>query len=123
VSLARAGELVAAALDAECGVGAFNVITIEHAEGIAAGAELAKAPAILQISQNAVAYHLGKVEPLAAACALIAEAADVPIALHLDHVNDLDLLHRAADAGFGSVTRTVAAILSTLGGCRMSARA
>jgi fructose-bisphosphate aldolase class II len=102
VSLSRTGELVAAARDAGSGVGAFNVITVEHAEGITAGAELAGAPAILQISQNAVRYHEGHVEPLAAACARLAETAGVPIALHLDHVDDLGLLHRAADAGFSS---------------------
>jgi fructose-bisphosphate aldolase class II len=103
VSLTRTGELVAAARDAGRGVGAFNVITVEHAEGIVAGGEQAETPLILQISQNAVRYHGGLVEPLAAACARLAEAAGVPVALHLDHVDDLDLLHRAADAGFGSV--------------------
>ncbi|GLY79005.1 class II fructose-bisphosphate aldolase [Actinoallomurus iriomotensis] len=97
------GELVAAAREAGRGVGAFNVITVEHAEGIVAGGELAAAPVILQISQNAVRYHDGRVEPLAAACARLAETAGVPVALHLDHVDDLDLLHRAADAGFSSV--------------------
>jgi fructose-bisphosphate aldolase class II len=102
VSLTRTGELVAAARDAGGGVGAFNVITVEHAEGIVAGAELAGTPAILQISQNAVRYHDGRVEPLAAACARLAETAGAPIALHLDHVDDLELLHRAADAGFSS---------------------
>jgi fructose-bisphosphate aldolase class II len=103
VSLSRTGDLVAEARVAGNGVGAFNVITVEHAEGIVAGAELAGAPAILQISQNAVRYHEGRVEPLAAACARLAETAGVPIALHLDHVDDLELLHRAADAGFSSV--------------------
>ncbi|MCW2943927.1 MAG: fructose-bisphosphate aldolase [Actinoallomurus sp.] len=102
MSLTRTGELVAAARDAGGGVGAFNVITVEHAEGIVAGAELAGTPAILQISQNAVRYHDGRVEPLAAACARLAETAGAPIALHLDHVDDLELLHRAADAGFSS---------------------
>jgi fructose-bisphosphate aldolase class II len=102
VSLTRTGELVAAACDAGGGVGAFNVITVEHAEGIVAGAELAGTPAILQISQNAVRYHDGRVEPLAAACARLAETTGAPIALHLDHVDDLELLHRAADAGFSS---------------------
>jgi fructose-bisphosphate aldolase class II len=103
VSLTRTGELVAAARDAGRGVGAFNVITLEHAEGIVAGAELAGAPVILQVSQNAVRYHDGRVGPLAAACALLSETAAVPVALHLDHVDDLDLLHRTADAGFSSV--------------------
>ncbi|GAB3973667.1 class II fructose-bisphosphate aldolase family protein [Actinoallomurus acanthiterrae] len=103
MSLTPTGDLVATARQAGEGVGAFNVITIEHAEGVVAGAESAGVPAILQISQNAVRYRQNRVEPLAAACALIAEAAGVPIALHLDHVDDPDLLHRAADAGFGSV--------------------
>ncbi|MFB9837248.1 class II fructose-bisphosphate aldolase [Actinoallomurus acaciae] len=103
MSLTGTGALVDAARDAGRGVGAFNVITVEHAEGIVAGGELAGAPVILQISQNAVRYHGGRAEPLAAACARLAETAGVPVALHLDHVDDLDLLHRAADAGFGSV--------------------
>ncbi len=81
---------------------AFNVITLEHAEAIAAGAERAGRPAILQISENAVRYH-GAVAPLACACVAIAAACDVPLALHLDHVTDVELLHLAADCGFSSV--------------------
>jgi fructose-bisphosphate aldolase class II len=103
VPLTRTGDLVAAAREAGAGVGAFNVITLEHAEGIVSGAERARAPVILQISQNAVHHHDGRLEPLAAGCVRLAETTAVPVALHLDHVDDLALLHRAADAGFGSV--------------------
>jgi fructose-bisphosphate aldolase class II len=103
VPLTRTGELVAAARDAGRGAGAFNVITLEHAEGIVAGAELAGVPVILQVSQNAVRYHGGRVDPLAAACGRLCETASVPVALHLDHVDDVDLLHRTAEAGFSSV--------------------
>ena len=49
------------------GVAAFNVITLEHAEAIAAGAERAGQPAILQISENAVRFHRGRLGPIAAA--------------------------------------------------------
>lgn len=101
MALTLTGDLVAAA--GPGAVGAFNVITIEHAEGVVAGAEAAGAGAILQISQNAVAYHRGRVEPLAAACARLGQDAAVPIGLHLDHVDDPALLRRAAAAGFGSV--------------------
>ena len=38
-------------------VAAFNVITIEHAEGIVTGAERAGLPVILQLSENAIKYH------------------------------------------------------------------
>jgi fructose-bisphosphate aldolase class II len=87
------------------GVGAcaFNVITLEHAEAIVAGAEAAARPVILQISENAVKFHYGNVFPVAAAAAAVATAATVPVALHLDHVEDVDLLHHAAAAGFSSV--------------------
>ena len=85
------------------GAGAFNVITLEHAEAIVAGAEAASRPVILQISENAVKFHYGNVFPVAAAAAAVAAAATVPVSLHLDHVEDADLLHQAASAGFSSV--------------------
>ncbi|MEV1286620.1 class II fructose-bisphosphate aldolase [Micromonospora sp. NPDC049679] len=85
------------------GVGAFNVITLEHAEGIVAGAEQAGAPVILQISENAVKFHRGQLAPLAAAAAALAAQAAVPVSLHLDHVEDTALLHQVADAGMSSV--------------------
>lgn len=85
------------------GVAAFNVITLEHAEAIVAGAEAAARPVILQVSENAVRFHLRNVLPISAAAAAVADAATVPVALHLDHVEDPDLLHAAATAGFSSV--------------------
>lgn len=84
-------------------VAAFNVITLEHAEGIVAGAESAGRPVILQVSENAVRFHRGNVRPISAAVAAVATATSVPVALHLDHVEDIDLLHQAAAAGFSSV--------------------
>lgn len=95
--------LVGDAARAGVGVAAFNVITLEHAEGIVTGAQVAGRPVILQVSQNAVAYHGGSPAPLAAALHAIAAAAQVPVALHLDHVEDLDLLAAGVEAGFGSV--------------------
>jgi fructose-bisphosphate aldolase, class II len=84
------------------GLAAFNVITLEHAEAIVHGAEQAGQPVILQVSQNAVRYH-GALEPLAAALRAIAADADVPVSLHLDHVEDRDLLRPAVTVGFSSV--------------------
>lgn len=65
--LVSTGELVSAAQADGHGIAAFNVITLEHAEAIAAGAERAGAPAILQISENAVKFHGGKLSAIAAA--------------------------------------------------------
>jgi fructose-bisphosphate aldolase, class II len=84
------------------GVGAFNVIGIEHAEAIVTGAEKAGAPAVLQISENCAAYH-GALEPIARACLAIARSAAVPVAVHLDHATGAALVKEAARLGFGSV--------------------
>jgi fructose-bisphosphate aldolase, class II len=100
--LVSTGEIVAQARAAGRGVAAFNVIMIEHAEAIVAGAEAAGLPAILQISQNAVKFHNGQLEPLSAAAAAIARAASVDVSLHLDHVEDDALLRQAAAAGCSS---------------------
>ena len=103
MALVSTAEIVTDAAAQGRGVGAFNVITLEHAEGIIGGAERAGLPAVLQISQNAVKFHNGQVRPVAAACREAAAASSVPVALHLDHVEDRDLLYAAADAGFSSV--------------------
>jgi len=99
VSMAQA---VAAAQDAGAGLGAFNVIGIEHAEAIAAGAEQARLPVVLQISENCVKYH-GALEPIGLASLAIARMAAVPVAVHLDHATSLSLVETAAGFGFGSV--------------------
>ncbi len=97
---AQMKEIVGPAAAAGRGVGAFNVIGIEHAEAIVAGAEAAGAPVVLQVSQNCVAYH-GALDPLGRACATIAGSAAVPVALHLDHATSMELVREAAGLGFG----------------------
>ena len=102
MTLVRTGDLVSRAATSGRGLLAFNFVTVEHVEAIVAGAEAGLAPVVLQLSQNAVAFHGGQVRPVTAAAAEIARTAAVDVALHLDHVEDLDLLHQAADAGFSS---------------------
>ncbi|MER5810087.1 class II fructose-bisphosphate aldolase [Streptomyces sp. NPDC002033] len=103
MSLARAGELVAAAASAGRAIAAFNIITLEHAEAVVEGAERTGLPVILQLSENAVKFRGGALLPISRAAAACAEAAAVPVGLHLDHVKSADLLRQAVDAGFGSV--------------------
>jgi hypothetical protein len=59
MTLVKTRDLLDQAVHAHIGVAAFNVITLEHAEAIAAGAQPAPVPAILQVSQNAVKFHGG----------------------------------------------------------------
>ncbi|MBO7940247.1 ketose-bisphosphate aldolase [Streptomyces sp. S9] len=101
--LVTTGELVTRARAARTAVAAFNIITLEHVEAVVTGAEAARVPVVLQVSENAVKFRGGRLLPLARAAAAAAEHAAVPVALHLDHVQDDALLHQAADAGFSSV--------------------
>ena len=101
--LVPTADLVTGARLARTGLGAFNVICLEHAEAIAMAAEASGQPAIMQVSENAVRFHGGRLAPIAAACAAVATASTADLALHLDHVVDLELLHEAADHAFGSV--------------------
>ncbi|MEV0775427.1 class II fructose-bisphosphate aldolase [Streptomyces sp. NPDC050433] len=103
-------DLVGSLHPSEPGIGAFNVITLEHAEAIVAGAEAAGTPVICQISENAVRFHGGALAPIARATVAVAEAAAVPVSLHLDHVTDEALLLLAADCGFGSVMYDASAL-------------
>ncbi|WP_411720158.1 class II fructose-bisphosphate aldolase [Mycetocola sp.] len=95
-------SILDAARRAGRGVGAFNVLHLETAEALAAAAEEAGLPVILQLSENAIHYH-GTFEPIAAATLAIAEASTADIAVHLDHAEDPELAFRAIDRGFGSV--------------------
>jgi len=96
------GEIMAAAQADGTGVGAFNLIGIEHAEAIVAGAEAAGLPVVLQISENCVKYH-GALEPVALAALAIARSAAVPVAVHLDHATSVELVRVAAGIGISSV--------------------
>jgi fructose-bisphosphate aldolase class II len=95
------GAIVGPAAEMGRGVGAFNLIGIEHAEAIVAGAEQAGAPVVLQISENCVAYH-GALRPIGQAALAVAAAASVPVAVHLDHATSQELVEEAAGLGFGS---------------------
>lgn len=95
-------DVVGSASRAGRGVGAFNVIQIEYAQAIVAGAKNARSPVILQISENCVRYH-GALKPIAVASLAVASAAEVDVAVHLDHVESVELVHEAAALGFGSI--------------------
>jgi fructose-bisphosphate aldolase class II len=100
--LARTAELVGVAAAGGTGIAAFNVVTLEHAESIVDGAQRAERSVILQISENTIAFHNGQLAPIAAGARELAIAASVPVALHLDHVTDMDLLRAAPGCGFSS---------------------
>ena len=95
-------EIVGQARAAGRGAAAFNVIGIEHAEAIVAGAEAAGRPVILQLSENCVDYH-GGAGAIGAAMLAAAAGASIPVAVHLDHATRERLVRDAVALGFGSV--------------------
>ena len=102
MSRTNAGKLVLAAKGASTAVGAFNVILLEHAEALVAGAEEAKLPVILQISENCVSYHKA-LKPISVATIAIAESSTVPVSVHLDHAESEELVKEALDLGYDSI--------------------
>lgn len=98
----NSGTLVLTAKSSGTAVGAFNVILLEHAEALVAGAERAKLPVILQISENCVKYHKA-LKPISVATIAIAESSSVPVSVHLDHAESEDLVKEALDLGYDSV--------------------
>jgi fructose-bisphosphate aldolase class II len=95
-------DLLRHASAADRGLGAFNVVLLEHAEAIVAGAESARLPVVLQISENCIRYH-GSLTPITVASRAIADAASVPVLVHLDHIEDEELVREGIALGVDSV--------------------
>jgi len=85
------------------GLGAFNVVLLDHGEAFIDAAEITGLPVVLQLSQNAVAYHGGRLHPLGRALLELADSCSVPVGVHLDHAEDLGLCREAVNVGFTSI--------------------
>lgn len=91
-------------LDAQAGgyaVGAFNVENMEMVQAVVAAAEELKSPVLIQTTPGTIKYaglamYLANVKAAA-------EAASVPIAMHLDHGNSFDLAMQALRTGYTSI--------------------
>lgn len=90
-------------------IGAFNVIQLEHAEAIVAGAEAAGLPVVLQISENTAAYHRG-LAPIASACRRLADEAETDVVVHLDHATSAELVREAVGLGIRSAMYDASAL-------------
>lgn len=96
-----------AAQRARFAIGAFNAITLEQAQAIAWAAQEEHAPVILQTSHRALEF-VGNGNPtlglrfMAHIGALAAEGVRVPVALHLDHGTEEEVLQAMA-LGYSSV--------------------
>jgi len=82
-------------------VGAFNANSMEIIQAIIQAAEAEQAPVILQASQGAIKY--AGLNMIVAMVKDAADAASVPVALHLDHGTDLIQNIQCLRAGFTSL--------------------
>jgi fructose-bisphosphate aldolase class II len=88
-------------------VGAFNANTLEQAQAIVIAAQAEEAPAIIQVSHRALTYmgsgsEIQGLKYIAALGKVAAQSVAVPIALHLDHGTESEVLQAIA-LGFTSV--------------------
>jgi len=83
--------------------GAFNVHNLESILGVAQAAVEARSPAVIQVSEGAIKY-MG-LKPVIHLVSTVAKnvAAEVPIALHLDHGKSFSSVVQCIGAGFSSV--------------------
>jgi fructose-bisphosphate aldolase class II len=103
VPFAATSDLVSAAAARRGAVGAFDVVGLEHAEAVVAGAEAAGRAVVLRVGPETTAFRSG-VTAIAVACRALAGQARVPVGLHLDGVADDAAAVAAPAAGFGSLT-------------------
>lgn len=82
-------------------VPAFNAENMEMIQGILEAAEESKSPVIIQTTMPTVKYITEDLMFAMVNCA--ASKKSVPVALHLDHCTEFDLVMRALRAGYTSV--------------------
>ena len=82
-------------------VGAFNFSSIEIMRAIVDAAEAAHSPVILALSEGGLKYA----EPryIRHVVGVVSEMSNAPVALHLDHGKNIDIVREVIDLGFNSV--------------------
>lgn len=99
--LVTMGPMLKRAQSARYGIAAFNMIDYNSARAIVDGATELKAPIIVQVSTKTI-KHWG-FKPIGSWVKQLADATDVPVALHLDHCSDLAVIKGCIEAGWTSV--------------------
>ena len=99
--LVSMGPLLRHARANRYGIAAYNMIDYNSARAIIGGATDLQAPVIVQVSVKTV-KHWGY-KAVAGFVRMLAEDAPVPVALHLDHCTDPEVIKRCIDAGWTSV--------------------
>ncbi len=99
--LVSMGPMLRRARSEGFGVAAYNMIDYNSARSIVDGAAELNAPVIVQVSVKTVKYWGAK--EVGAWVATMAGNVDTPVALHLDHCTDVDVIKMCIDAGWTAV--------------------
>ncbi len=99
--LVTMGPMLKRAQKERYGIAAFNMIDYNSVRSIIDGATALNAPIIVQVSTKTI-KHWGY-KPIAGWVKQLAGDTAVPVALHLDHCSDLNIIKGCIDAGWTSV--------------------
>ena len=101
MALAKLDDVLKKAQAGHYAVGAYNFIDMEMVYGILDAAEETQTSVILQFAQ--VFDPIVDITRMAKTLIAAAEKASVPVVVHLDHGQDLDMVKRCADMGFTGI--------------------
>jgi tagatose 1,6-diphosphate aldolase GatY/KbaY len=101
MSIVNAREIMLEAAKGKYAIGAFNITNLIQMEAVVEAAIDKKAPLIIQTSVKPSKF-LGR-HVLVAIYRTLAEAAPIPICLHLDHCTDVEYCKVCADAGYTNI--------------------
>ncbi|MDD4591127.1 MAG: class II fructose-bisphosphate aldolase family protein [Parabacteroides sp.] len=96
-----AKEMLIKASKEKYAVGAFNITSIVQLEAILEAATEMKAPVIIQTSVTPAKFL--QPEVIVAVCSVLAQSADIPVCLHLDHCTEVSFCKKCADLGFTNI--------------------
>jgi len=94
-------NMLSKAADEGYAVGAFNILDYNSTKAVIGAAEEANAPVIIQTSAKTVIFW--GAAPIISWVRELVGPSSVPIALHLDHCKDLDLIKECIESGWTSV--------------------
>ena len=101
MSIVNAKEIMVEAVKGKYAVGAFNITDLLQFEAVLDAAVETKSPVIVQTSVKP-SQVLGT-NMMVAIYRTLAEAAPVPVCLHLDHCTEVDYCKKCADAGYTNI--------------------
>lgn len=84
------------------GVIAFNVVTLEQADGLIAGAEAAERPVILQVSEHCLEFHARGARAFLCGLTELVRQGRALASIHLDHIETPSWLRVGAGTGVSS---------------------